>query len=173
MAGAAKGWDAKCSVVVRPGDFPDDQTTSDHRPVSCVIDVPQSAGDAESIESAVRKVLDDQAAAWNDADIDRFMRHYWKSDQLSFSSEGKTLRGWDATMERYRKRYPTPEKMGKLRFSELEVQPLGQTAALVLGRWHLSRAGEDLEGNFSLVFRQIDGRWLIVHDHTSRLRDGE
>ena len=28
------------------GDFPDDQTTSDHRPVSCVIDVPQSAGDA-------------------------------------------------------------------------------------------------------------------------------
>ena len=137
MAGAARDWDATCSVVVRPGDFPDDQTTSDHRPVSCVIDVPQSPGDAESIESAVRKVLDDQAAAWNDADIDRFMQHYWKSDQLTFSSEGKTLRGWDATMQRYRDRYPTPEKMGKLRFSELEVQPLGQTAALVLGRWHL------------------------------------
>jgi len=173
VAGAARDWDAQCNVVVRPDDFPDDQTTSDHRPISCVIDVPRSAGDTETIEAAIRKVLDDQVGAWSNADIDRFMRHYWKSDRLTFSADGKTLRGWNATMERYQKRYPTPEKMGKLRFSELEVQPLGQTAALVLGRWHLSRAGEDLEGNFSLVFRLIDGRWLIVHDHTSRAQKKE
>jgi beta-aspartyl-peptidase (threonine type) len=95
------------------------------------------------------------------------MQHYWKSDQLTFSSGGQTQRGWAATMQRYRERYPTPEKMGKLRFSELEVQPLESTAALVLGRWHLSRVGEEVEGNFSLVFRLIDGRWKIVHDHTS------
>jgi ketosteroid isomerase-like protein len=113
--------------------------------------------------------LDDQTDAWNQVDIDRFMRHYWKSDQLSFSSEGKTLRGWNATMQRYRKRYPTPEDMGTLRFSELEVQPLGPTAGLVLGRWHLTRSGQDLEGNFSLVFRRIGGCWQIVHDHTSRV----
>ena len=166
VAGAARGWEATCSVVVRAGDFPDDQTTSDHRPVSCVIDVP-GAKSGESIEGAIRKVLDDQVAAWNAADLDRFMQHYWKSDQLTFSSEGKTQRGWTATMQRYQDRYPTPEKMGKLRFSELEVQPLGPTAALVLGRWHLITGGEDLEGNFSLVFRQIDGRWQIMHDHTS------
>jgi beta-aspartyl-peptidase (threonine type) len=97
------------------------------------------------------------------------MQHYWKSDQLTFSSGVQTQRGWTATMQRYRDRYPTPEKIGKLRFSELEVQPLGSSAALVLGRWHLSRAGDDLEGNFSLVFRRIDGRWVIVHDHTSVL----
>ena len=156
--------------MVRAGDFPDDQTTSDHRPVSCVIDVP-SAADGESIEVAIRKVLDDQVAAWNAADLDRFMQHYWKSDQLTFSSGGQTQRGWAATMQRYRDRYPTPEKMGKVRFSELEVQPLGSKAALVLGRWHLLRAGEELDGNFSLVFRLIDGRWQIVHDHTSLLRD--
>jgi ketosteroid isomerase-like protein len=27
---------------------------------------------------------------------------------------------------------------------------------------------EPASGNFSLVFRKIDGRWVIVHDHTSR-----
>ena len=33
VAAAAKEWKPKCTVVVRDGDFPDDRTTSDHRPV--------------------------------------------------------------------------------------------------------------------------------------------
>ena len=32
-AGAAKEWGIQCSVIVRPDDFPDDKTTSDHRPI--------------------------------------------------------------------------------------------------------------------------------------------
>jgi hypothetical protein len=42
LAGAVQDWPAECDVVVRDGDFPDDQSTSDHRPVSCVIDVPSA-----------------------------------------------------------------------------------------------------------------------------------
>ncbi|MFT5526562.1 MAG: endonuclease/exonuclease/phosphatase family metal-dependent hydrolase [Pirellulaceae bacterium] len=33
VAGAAKEWKAVCNVIVRDGDFPDDDKTSDHRPV--------------------------------------------------------------------------------------------------------------------------------------------
>lgn len=33
VAGAAKEWSAETAVVVRPGDFPDDERTSDHRPI--------------------------------------------------------------------------------------------------------------------------------------------
>ncbi len=40
--------------------------------------------------------------------------------------------------------------------------------ALVLGRWRLQRKRDPVGGNFSLLFRRIAGRWLIVHDHTSR-----
>ena len=32
VAGAATTWKNECRVIVRPGDFPDDETTSDHRP---------------------------------------------------------------------------------------------------------------------------------------------
>lgn len=32
VAGSAKDWDSTCKVLVREGDFPDDKTTSDHRP---------------------------------------------------------------------------------------------------------------------------------------------
>ncbi|MEO2017866.1 MAG: nuclear transport factor 2 family protein, partial [Fuerstiella sp.] len=94
--------------------------------------------------------------------------HYWNSEQLSFSSGGKTTRGWQATKDGYHRRYPTRDLMGWLTFSELEVTSLGDTAALVLGRWHLKRDSGPIGGNFSLTFRRIDGRWLIVHDHTSK-----
>ena len=33
VAGPAKDWKPACKVIVRDGDFPDDKTTSDHRPV--------------------------------------------------------------------------------------------------------------------------------------------
>ena len=115
----------------------------------------------------IKNMLDRQAAAWNRGDIDAFMEDYWKSDQLTFSSAGKATRGWAATKANYKTRYPTKEKMGQLTFSELEVTLLDETSALVLGRWHLAREGDEPQGNFSLVLRQIDGTWVIVHDHTS------
>jgi hypothetical protein len=33
VANQAKNWKGKCEVVVRKGDFPDDEKTSDHRPI--------------------------------------------------------------------------------------------------------------------------------------------
>jgi beta-aspartyl-peptidase (threonine type) len=130
-----------------------------------------SAGDDKLIRTAVESILRAQEAAWNRGDIDAFVEHYWKSDALTFSSGGKTLRGWNETLKRYRERYPTPEKMGRLSFSGLEITPLGDSAALVLGGWSLERKSEPVSGNFSLVFRKFDGRWLIVHDHTSQKSD--
>lgn len=37
VAGPAKEWDTTCNVIVRDGDFPDDKTTSDHRPFELLI----------------------------------------------------------------------------------------------------------------------------------------
>lgn len=119
---------------------------------------------------SIQRVIDAQAKAWNRGDIEAFMTYYWKSDQLTFSSGGVTRRGWGETRERYLTRYPTRESMGRVEFTELEVTELGDAAALVLGRWNLNRDVEaDIGGNFSLVFRRIAGRWLIIHDHTSLL----
>ena len=40
VAGSAKQWQAKSWVVVRPGDFPDLDETSDHRQVAAVVEFP-------------------------------------------------------------------------------------------------------------------------------------
>jgi len=125
-------------------------------------------GSSDGLTAEIKAVLAQQAGAWNRGEIDAFMEHYWKSDTLTFSSGGQTTRGWKSTKESYQRRYPTREKMGQLTFSDLEITPLGDSAALVLGRWRLAREESPVGGNFSLVFRKIDGRWVIIHDHTSR-----
>lgn len=124
-----------------------------------------------AIRTAIEAVIREQEAAWNRGDVEAFVEHYWKSDDLTFSSGGKTTRGWAETLQGYRERYPTPEKMGRVAFSRLEITPLGDAAAMVLGEWRLERSSDPVGGNFTLVFRKLDERWVIVHDHTSRLAE--
>ena len=130
----------------------------------------RTVADADNgdVRAAIESVLRTQVQAWNAGDIDAFMEHYWKSDELTFSSGGDTTRGWTATLNRYRERYPTRDQMGRLTLSDFEITPLGDSAAMVLGRWQVDRDNEPLSGNFSLVMRKIDDRWVVVHDHTSR-----
>jgi ketosteroid isomerase-like protein len=126
-----------------------------------------SQGDeTKALSKTLETIVNQQAADWNNGDIESYMKGYWNSEDLTFSSGGKTARGWKATRERYLKGYPDRETMGKLTFSDLEVFPLGDSAALMLGRWKLERK-DPVGGNFSLVWRKFDGKWLIVHDHTS------
>lgn len=127
----------------------------------------RSTGGSMAAREEIANILGQQAAAWNRGDVDAFMQPYWHSSDLSFSSGGRVTRGWDSTRERYRQRYPTREAMGRLTFSELEITKLGDGAALVLGRWRLKRK-EPVGGAFTLVLRKLEGRWIIIHDHTSR-----
>jgi uncharacterized protein (TIGR02246 family) len=119
-------------------------------------------------EIAVRKVLDDQVAAWNSGDLEAFMAGYWNSDDLTFYSGKEKRQGWKETLERYRQRYQGEGKeMGTLKFSELTVQPLGNGYALVRGRWELKLSKEDIGGLFTLIFQKTKDGWKIIHDHTS------
>lgn len=127
-------------------------------------------------DGAIESVLKTQAQCWNDGDLDGFMGTYWKSEDLTFSGNGKTTRGWQATLDQYKKSYPR-DQMGTLTFDGLEVTMLSEEAALVLGNWHLSipqkKEEADLkkDGNFSLVLRKLDGAWKIIHDHSSALNE--
>ena len=129
---------------------------------------------AASPDAAIRAVLDDQVTAWNRGDVAVFMRGYADSADTIFIGEQIT-KGWQPVLERYRKAYPTPEKMGRLAFSDIEIRPLGDSHALVIGRYHLTRApadGGNADGIFSLVFQRTSGgEWQIIADHTSSTKN--
>jgi len=118
-------------------------------------------------ETAIIDVLDQQALAWNAGDIPGFMEHYWKNDDLRFGSGGNITRGWQATLDRYLRTYSDRAKMGQLAFRDLEIQPLAGDAAVVHGRWRLTRESDTPSGLFTLIFRNFGDGWVIVSDTTT------
>jgi len=123
---------------------------------------------AEAAKEAIQKVLTVQAAAWNRGDLDGFMAGYWRSPELSFFSGKDRTRGWDATLERYRKRYQSEGRdMGKVTFSDIDIEVLGPDSAWVRGRWQVVTSKETVGGLFTLIFKKLPEGWRIVHDHTS------
>ncbi|TGY89654.1 DUF4440 domain-containing protein [Marinicauda algicola] len=112
-------------------------------------------------------VLEAQQAAWNSGDIYGFMQGYWQSDEMRFASGGAVTTGWEETLQRYLTRYDSRAAMGELAFTGVEVDQVSAGAAVVFGHWQLFREHDAPRGLFTLVFREIDGSWVIVHDHTS------
>ncbi|WP_052732217.1 YybH family protein [Hymenobacter terrenus] len=124
--------------------------------------------DPSKARRAIVEVLTTQTAAWNRGDIPGFMRGYWQSDSLVFIGRKGPTYGWQSTLANYQKNYPDAAAMGQLDFSGLRVTLLAPGAAQVVGRWHLARpAAGDVQGYFLLVLRQIDGKWVVVADHTN------
>ena len=117
-------------------------------------------------EKAIRTVLDKQVIAWNEANIDEFMKGYWKSDSILFIGR-KITSGWDSTLIRYKKGYPDKAAMGKLRFEILRMDFVSSEACLVTGKFFLTREKDNPSGIFTLLFKKKKGQWVIVYDHTS------
>lgn len=140
---------------------------------ACAIRSPDVGGDARpSTQHAIAALLESQAEAWNRGDLEAFMEGYWRSPDLVFTSGGRVQRGWQTTLDRYRTAYGDDrETMGRLTFSDLEVHELERDSAWALGKWRLAFDSGDRGGVFSLVLRRIDGRWLVVHDHTTETSD--
>ena len=127
----------------------------------------QSGNAKMKIESDIIKVMDEQTAAWNRGDIDGFMKGYWNSESLIFVSGDGITRGWQPTLDRYKKSYDSKAKMGALKFSDLSVNVISKDAAVILGSWSLTREKDNPKGKFTLIFRKFKDGWRIVHDHTS------
>ena len=134
--------------------------------ISCLLAVYNFCNAQSEDETAIRNAMNEQLTAWNNGNIDAFMQTYWKSDSVLFVSNPPTY-GWQSTLDRYKKYYPDTATMGKLSFDLLELKPLSPEYYFVMGKWHLKRTAGDVGGIFTLLFRKINGKWLIVVDHSS------
>lgn len=118
-------------------------------------------------EKQIRQLLARQTECWNKGDILGFMDTYWKNDSLMFIGKSGVNRGWEATLENYKKGYPDTTAMGKLSFDILHVRQLSPEYFYVVGKWMLARTIGDLSGHYDLLFRKINGKWYIIADHSS------
>jgi len=120
-----------------------------------------------NFNQSVRNIMQAQTQAWNKGNIAEFMQGYWNSDSLLFVGKNGPVYGYTTTLENYKKNYPDTVVMGKLQFNLLSIQQISPTHGFVLGKFLLTRKIGDASGYFTLWLRKINGKWLIIADHTS------
>ena len=125
----------------------------------------QHKGDKDVKE--ILGLLNRQTTDWNKGNIDSFMSGYWQSDSLMFIGKNGITYGYEQTRDNYRKNYHDTAQMGQLTFNVLEVKRLSAEYYFVVGKWFLRRSVGDIGGIYTLVFRKIKGRWMIIADHSS------
>jgi ketosteroid isomerase-like protein len=118
-------------------------------------------------EKKIRELLAIQTESWNCGDIEGFMQTYWKSDSLMFIGKNGVKRGWQETLNNYKKGYPDSTAMGKLSFDIIKIEKLSKKYYFVVGKWMLKRSVGNLSGHYNLLLKKINGAWKIVADHSS------
>ncbi len=115
-------------------------------------------------EQEILAVIEKQRQDWNDFDLEGFMEGYWKSEELRFYGKNGVTNGWNSTLERYKKAYPTKEHTGQLKFVINEISRIEKNSYYVMGEFHLERSVGNANGIFMILFRKIDGQWKIIAD---------
>ncbi len=118
-------------------------------------------------EQMIKNAMVEQLNAWNAGDIDRFMETYWHNDSLMFIGKNGPTYGWEKTKANYKKGYPDTAAMGKLDFEIINMKRLSVMYYSVVGKWHLKRSIGDVGGAFTLLFKKIKKKWVIIQDHSS------
>lgn len=133
--------------------------------LSCNSTKPQLLAETKQITT----LMEEQEASWNNGNIEGFMKYYWKSDSLTFIGSSGINYGWKTTLDNYNKSYKTKSEMGILTFSNKSIKQLSKSYIHVIGKWHLKRLAplDDLEGHYTLVWKKINGHWVIISDHSS------
>ena len=109
-------------------------------------------------------ILDSQAAAWSNYNIEEFMEGYWKNDSLKFYGANGITYGWKNTLDNYKKRYPTRDHTGILTFKINDISKIDEDAYYVMASYYLKRVIGDANGIFMIIFKKINGKWKIIAD---------
>jgi len=137
--------------------------------ISCVLGIFKTSAQQHihPDKAAIKGVLQQQVFAWNQRNIEGFMKYYWNSPDLRFISKKGITYGWENIKNNYIKSYPTDTSMGSLSFEINSIDLLSKTDALVVGAWKIKKDNSETGGYFTLHFKKIKKVWFIVMDHTS------
>jgi uncharacterized protein (TIGR02246 family) len=130
--------------------------------------------DAErrAVRDEVGAMLVRAAANWNRGNLDAFVDDYLPVDSTTYIGSRGVLRGPAAIRAAYAPRFAAGATRDSLSFVLLDVDPLAPDVANVIAHYVLARRvgardSVTAQGPTSLVMRRVDGRWRIVHDHSS------
>jgi uncharacterized protein (TIGR02246 family) len=137
--------------------------------IGCAASTTRTATSAASVDEIRQQVaanLASDACAWNAGDLDTFVSAY--VPDASFVTARGVLHGTAAIRGVYAARFAPGGKRDSLHFENLEVDVLAPGTINAIAYYVLMK-GDSVtsRGPTSLVMRWSNGRWRIVHDHSS------
>jgi uncharacterized protein (TIGR02246 family) len=131
-----------------------------------------SAAERASLHSELEAMFARAAANWNAGNLDAFVDDYLPSDSTTYIGGRGMVRGPAAIRASYAPMFTGRIVRDSLSFEILDVDPLAPDIVNFIGRYTLTRRldGRDsvtARGPTSLLLRRVNGRWRIVHDHSS------
>lgn len=115
-------------------------------------------------KEAIITVMQLQEKAWSNNDLEGFMQGYWKSDSLKFYGSNGLTKGWQQTLNNYKKGYPSKAHSGTLNFKINDISKIENNSYWVMGNYYLKREAGNANGVFMIIFKKINGEWKIVAD---------
>jgi len=131
-----------------------------------------TAAERTAVREQIAAMLVRSAANWNRGALDAFVDDYLPGDTTTYIGGRGILRGTAPIRAAYAPRFAPGGVRDSLSFVLLDVDPLAPGVVNVIATYVLSRrvTGRDsvtATGPTSLVMRRVEGRWRIVHDHSS------
>lgn len=130
-----------------------------------------SAGPGELLRNqstiSIKAMIDAQGDAWNKGNLNAYMAYFWQSSETKHIFNEQVSTGWEAINERLQAKFADPALMGKISYRDLEINVITKDRAIAAARWRYEVGDFAMDGYFTILVRKIDGRWLIVHDHSS------
>jgi uncharacterized protein (TIGR02246 family) len=125
-----------------------------------------------AVRSELEAMLAHAAVNWNRGDLDAFIGDYLPSDSTTYIGGRGIVRGPSAIRSSYTRLFTGEMVRDSLSFTILDVDPVAPDVANLIAQYTLARrvGGRDsvtARGPTSLLVRRVDGRWRIVHDHSS------
>lgn len=125
-----------------------------------------------TVRAELEAMLARAAANWNRGDLDAFMGDYLPSDSTTYVGSRGIVRGPSAIRAGYARLFTGELVRDSLSFIVLDVDPVAPDVANLIAQYILTRrvGGRDsvtARGPTSLLVRRLEGRWRIVHDHSS------
>jgi len=118
--------------------------------------------------SEISSMMQKSARDWTRGDLDAFMDSYEAGNTTTFVTPQGVVHGRDAIRDRYAPRFVPGARHDALSFENIEVDLVAPDVANVIAFYRLTRGDSTTaRGPTSLVMRRHDGRWRILHDHSS------
>jgi uncharacterized protein (TIGR02246 family) len=124
--------------------------------------------DRREARREITQAMQESARAWTRGDLDDFMDSYEDSDSITFVTARGVVHGRDAIRDRYAPRFVPGAMHDALSFENIEIDLMAPDIANVIAYYRLTRGDSTTSyGPTTVVMRHRDGKWRIIHDHSS------